>query len=296
MLSNNIIVTGKRAIARSYAKVNLTLDVLGRRENGYHDVEMIMQSLSLFDLLIIDKCHGPITIKTNLHYLPDNDKNIAYKAAEAFFDHTHIKSSVRIIIHKNIPVAAGLAGGSGNAAAVLCALNKLYCAQLTLRELCSIGAELGADVPYCIMGGTAIASGIGEIITPIEPLKKLHFLLVKPPVNISTAAIYEEIDNAAILRRPDTEAMRQAIIEGSTKKIAANLCNVMEEVTGELCPVIIDIKKKMLSLGAAGALMSGSGPTVFGIFDNYSKAKRAHDSFSWQYKDTFLAQSIRGGD
>ena len=292
MLSDDIIITGKRAIARSYAKVNLTLDVLGRRDNGYHDVEMIMQTVSLFDLLIIDKCYGPITVKTNLHYLPENDKNIAHKAAQAFFDYTRIKSSVRIIIHKNIPVAAGLAGGSGNAAAVLCALNKLYSAQLTKKELCEIGASLGADVPYCIIGGTAIASGIGEVLTPIEPLKKLHFLLVKPPVNISTAAIYEEIDNSAPLRRPDTAAMREAIRDGHTKRIAANLCNVMEGVTEKLCPTIIEIKERMLAQGAAGALMSGSGPTVFGIFDNYSRAKRAHDSFSWEYKDTFLAQTI----
>lgn len=292
MLSDEIVITGKRAMARSYAKINLTLDVLGRRENGYHDVEMIMQTVSLFDLLIIDKTHGPISVKTNLSYLPDNDKNIAYKAAKLFFDYTKIKSSVKIMIHKNIPVSAGLAGGSGNAAAVLCALDKLYGTELPVEELMKLGASLGADVPYCIMGGTAIASGIGEILTPIESMKKTHILLVKPPVSISTAAIYEEIDSAEILKHPDTLAMRRAIADSDIRLISENLCNVMESVTEKQCPVIGEIKKKMLLSGAKGALMSGSGPTVFGIFDNYAKAKRSHDSFSRQYKDTFLATTI----
>ncbi|MDO5397669.1 MAG: 4-(cytidine 5'-diphospho)-2-C-methyl-D-erythritol kinase [bacterium] len=292
MLSDEVVITGKRALARSYAKINLTLDVLGRRDNGYHDVEMVMQTVSLFDLLIIDKCYGEISVKTNLHYLPDNDKNIAYKAAKAFFDYTHIRSSVKIMIHKNIPVAAGLAGGSGNAAAVLCALDKLYGTTLSREELFKLGTSLGADVPYCIMGGTAIASGIGEILTPIKPLRRSHILLVKPPINISTAAIYEEIDSAKILRRPDTAAMCKAIADNDINAVADNLCNVMESITEKRCPVISGIKKKMRMNGAVGTLMSGSGPTVFGIFDDYNKAKRSHDSFSRQYKDVFLVEAI----
>ena len=292
MLSDEVVITGKRALARSYAKINLTLDVLGRRDNGYHDVEMVMQTVSLFDLLIIDKSYGGISVKTNLHYLPDNDKNIAYKAAKAFFDYTHIRSSVKIMIHKNIPVAAGLAGGSGNAAAVLCALDKLYGTGLLQDELFKLGASLGADVPYCIMGGTAVASGIGEILTPVEPLKKTHILLVKPPINISTAAIYEEIDSAEILKHPDTKAMCRAIADNDIHAVADNLCNVMESVTEKQCPVIKGIKKKMRMNGAIGTLMSGSGPTVFGIFDDYSRAKRSHDSFSRQYTDVFLVEAI----
>lgn len=292
MLSDEVVITGKRAMARSYAKINLTLDILGKRANGYHDVEMVMQTVSLFDLLIIDKCYGGISVKTNLHYLPDNDKNIAYKAAKAFFDYTHIRSSVKIMIHKNIPVAAGLAGGSGNAAAVLCAMDRLYGTMLSKEELFKLGASLGADVPYCIMGGTAIASGIGEILTPIEPLRKMPILLVKPPINISTAAIYEEIDSAKILRHPDTAAMRRSIAANDINAISDNLCNVMESVTEKQCPVIGGIKKKMRMNGAVGTLMSGSGPTVFGIFDDYNKAKRSHDSFSRQYKDVFLVETI----
>ena len=292
MLSDEIVITGKRAIARSYAKINLTLDVLGRRDNGYHDVEMVMQTVSLFDLLIIDKSNGGIKISTNLGYLPSNEKNIAYKAAAAFFDYTHINGSVRIIIHKNIPVAAGLAGGSGNAAAVLCALDKLYSTQLSLEQLCEIGAKLGADVPYCIMGKTALAQGIGEILTPLPSAPKMTILMVKPPVNISTAAIYELIDNEVQQKRPDTQAMIKALESKDIHGIADNLCNVMESVTGRLCPVVGGIKKKMMLNGAIGALMSGSGPTVFGIFDDYEKAKASHDSFAYQYKDVFLVETL----
>lgn len=290
MISEEIVITGKRAIARSYAKINLTLDVLGRRENGYHDVEMIMQTLPLFDLIIIDKSYGSISVKTNLNYLPENNKNIAYKAAAAFYDYTGIHSSVRIMIHKNIPVAAGLAGGSSNAAAVLCSMNKLYGTNMDSDELCGIGAKLGADIPFCIMGGSMKASGIGEVLVPAPPMPKCYVLLVKPPINISTAAIYEEIDSAQVSVRPDTEAMMGALASKNIRAVADNLCNVMENVTAKQCPVIGGIKTKMMMNGALGALMSGSGPSVFGIFDDYGKAKRSHDSFARQYKDTFLVE------
>ncbi len=292
MLSDEIVINGKRAMARSYAKINLTLDVLGRRENGYHDVEMIMQTVSLFDLILVDKCMGSISVKTNLHYLPNNDKNIAFKAAQAFFNYTHIKGGAKIMIHKNIPVAAGLAGGSGNAAAVLCALDKLYNTNLSVEQLCEIGAALGADVPYCIIGGTMLASGIGEILTPIQKIQPCCILMVKPPISISTASIYEAIDSAPVEKHPDTQAMIKAIEDRDINAIAHNLCNVMESVTAKECPVIGGIKQKMLMNGALGALMSGSGPTVFGIFDDYSKAKQSHDSFALQYKDVFLTETI----
>lgn len=292
MLWDEIVITGNRAMARSYAKINLTLDVLGKRDNGYHDVEMVMQTVSLYDLVIVDKHRGAINVKTNLHYLPNNDKNIAYKAAVAFFEYTKIDASAKIMIHKNIPVAAGLAGGSGNAAAVLCALDKLYNANLSLDELCKIGATLGADVPYCIIGKTAVASGIGEILTPLKPVPKMHILMVKPPISISTAAIYEAIDSAPVAVHPDTNGMAAAIENADIKGIADRLCNVMEIVTANDHPVINGIKQKLIMNGALGAVMSGSGPTVFGIFDDYNKAKLSHDSFALQYKDTFLVETI----
>lgn len=291
MIKNDIIISGNRAIARSYAKINLTLDVLGKREDGYHDVEMIMQTLSLFDLVIIDKTASGISISTNLKYLSNTEKNIAYQAAEAFYKATGIKSGVKIMIHKNIPVAAGLAGGSGNAAAVLLAMNMLYNTGLTIDELCGIGLTIGADVPFCIKGGTQLACGIGEILTPIETDISYNVLLVKPLLNISTAAIYKEIDGIKFSKRPNNAAMIKALNDGDIYGITENLCNVMENATEKAHPIISGIKSKMLADGALGTLMSGSGPTVFGIFDDYGKAFKAAEDFSFQFKDTYITKT-----
>lgn len=290
MLAKDTVITGKRAISRSYAKINLTLDVLSRRENGYHDIKMIMQTVSLFDLIIIDKTDGGISITTNLRYLPCNEKNIAYKAADSFFKETGIKGGAKIMIHKNIPVAAGLAGGSGNCAATLTALNMLYSRPLSDEKLLSIGASLGADVPYCFSGGTQLAEGIGERLSPLSSMPDAYVLLVKPPVNVSTKLIYEEIDSAPIDIHPDTDAMITALNEKDIHKVARNLANVMENVTEKMYPIIGGIKKKLIMNGALGAVMSGSGPTVFGIFDDFEKAKKSADSFSRQFKDVFLTQ------
>lgn len=291
MLAEDIIITGGRAISRSYAKINLTLDVLARRENGYHDIKMIMQTISLFDLVIVDKTkNNGITIATNLRYLPNNPKNIAYKAADAFFQKTNIHGGAKIMIHKNIPVAAGLAGGSGNCAAVLEALNLLHDCPLSRAELLETGASLGADVPYCFDGGTQIAEGIGEILSPLPSMPDAYILLVKPPVSVSTAAIYEKIDNAPIETHPDTEAMTAALAQKNIDLIAENLCNVMESVTEKKYPIIGGIKRKMIINGAKGAVMSGSGPTVFGIFDDFKTAKRSANSFALQFKDVFLVR------
>lgn len=291
MISDDIIITGGRAIARSYAKINMTLDVLGKRDDGYHEVEMIMQTLNLFDLVIVDRTKHGINLSTNLKYLPSNDRNIAYKAAKLFFEETGIRSGVKIMIHKNIPVAAGLAGGSGNGAAVLAAMNMLFDAGISAEELCRMGAKLGADVPYCIMGGTQLSRGIGEILDPLPAPAPMTVLLVKPFLSISTADIYKEIDSAEILRRPDTNAMVCAIKKSDIHAIADNLCNVMESVTEKMHPIIGGIKTKMIKDGALGALMSGSGPTVFGIFDDYGSAYKSAKSFSYQFKDTFITRT-----
>ena len=291
MLGDDIIIMGRRAVARSYAKINLTLDVLGKREDGYQEVEMIMQTLGLFDLVITDRTKFGISISTNLRYLPRNEKNIAYKAAKLFFEETGIRGGVKMIIHKNIPVAAGLAGGSGNGAAVLVSLNMLYNAGLSPEELCGLGARLGADVPYCIMGGTRLSRGIGEVLTPLPAPDPMTVLLVKPPVSVSTAEIYKAIDSAEIKRRPDTEAMAAALAKNDVRGICGNLCNVMENVTEKLHPDIGRIKAKMIKDGAVGALMSGSGPTVFGIFDDYGAAYRSAEGFARRYKDTYITST-----
>lgn len=292
MLFDDIVVAGNRAMAHSYAKINLTLDVLSKRSDGYHDVEMIMQTVSLYDLVLVDKTDFGINISTNLKFLPTNNKNIAYKAAEAFFRHTDINGGCKIMIYKNIPVAAGLAGGSGNAAAVLCSLNKLYNTNLSVEELQKIGLELGADVPYCITGGTALASGIGEILTPLSASPKCTILLVKPPISVSTGTVYEAIDSSEIKKKPDTHKMIDSINSGNIEEMAHNLYNVMGNVTENLHPIIKGIKKKMILNGALGAVMSGSGPTVFGIFPDYKTAKKAHDNFYYQFKEVYIVSTL----
>ena len=292
MIFDDIVITGSRAMAHSYAKINLTLDVLSKRPDGYHNVEVIMQTVSLYDLILVDKTEKNISISTNLKYLPVNEKNIAYKAALEFFKYTCITGGCKIMIHKNIPVAAGLAGGSGNAAAVLCSLDKLYNTNLPSDELMNIASKLGADVPYCIMGGTALATGIGEILTPLPSIPKCNILMVKPPISVSTAAIYEAIDTAEIDKRPNTNAMIDALAQKDLKSVAQNLSNVMGNVTETMHPIVKGIRRKMLMNGALGAVMSGSGPTVFGIFPDYETAKKSHDSFYYQFKEVYLVSAI----
>ena len=292
MIIDEIVVTGPRAMARSYAKVNLTLDVLDRLPNGYHNVEMVMQTVSLYDLVLVDKTASKISVSTNLKYLPTNEKNIAYNAASAFFDYTHVSGGCKIMIHKNIPVASGLAGGSGNAAAVLCSLDKLYGTNLTLDELKGIAVGLGADVPYCITGKTALATGIGEILTHLPDIPKCNILIVKPPISVSTASIYEAIDTAHIDTHPNTQAMIDALKRQDINDVAHNLSNVMGIVTEKMHPIIKGIRNKMILNGALGAVMSGSGPTVFGIFPDYETAKKSHDSFYYQFKEVYLTTTL----
>lgn len=292
-LSDDIVITKNRAIAKSYAKINLTLDVLGRLENGYHSVKMIMQSLSLFDLVIVDKEPRGIKISTNIKGLPTDSGNIAYKAAELFFKETGISGGARILIHKNIPIAAGLAGGSGNAAAVLAALNVLYNTGLSDTRLAKMALALGADVPYCLTGGTQLSEGIGEILTPLAPFERVPVVLVKPNVGISTAVIYNKLDTAENLSHPDTDRVISAISAGDTKAVAENMSNIMETVTAGDCPEIVNIKKKMIELGAIGSIMSGSGPTVFGIFPDDMTAKLACDEFAREYDEVFFTHTIK---
>ena len=291
-LCDDIIISRNRAIAKSYAKVNLTLDVLGKLENGYHEVKMVMQPLNLFDLIIVKKAPAGIIIKNNIPALPCDNKNIAYKAAELFFEETGIIGGVSINIKKNIPIAAGLAGGSGNAAVVLCSLNLLYNADLSEEKLLELGLKLGADVPYCIKNVTSLAEGIGEKLTTLSQIPGVPVVLVTPPVGISTGDIYKRIDSNENLPKIDTDGMISAIKSYDTKKIGEALSNVMEIVTINDCPEISDIKTKMLQFGALGSVMSGSGPSVFGIFPDNKSAKAAADFFGMKYENTFLTHTI----
>jgi 4-diphosphocytidyl-2-C-methyl-D-erythritol kinase len=288
-IADETVIIGRRAVSRSYAKINLTLDILGRMVNGYHEIETVMQTVGLFDLIVTDRTDSGISISTNLKFLPVNEKNIAYKAAAAFFKRSGIKGGAKILIHKNIPVAAGLAGGSGNAAAVLISLNLLFGRPFDDEELLLIGAELGADVPFCMVCGTQLCRGIGDIMTEVPSFPKRHVLLVKPPVNISTAEIYEKIDSEPIGSHPTTKDFIGAL--GGNSFAPHTMFNVMEQVSVKKYPVIRGISEKMILNGAEAAMMSGSGSAVFGIFDDYTLAKASADSFSHFYKEVYLTMT-----
>lgn len=264
---------------KALAKINLGLDVLRRREDGYHEVKMIMQTINLYDSIYMKKIEEEeIRIKTNLYYLPNNENNLAYKAAKMLKDEFGLPGGVSIHLKKVIPVAAGMAGGSSDAAAVLFGMNKLYGLKLTQQQLKDRGVKLGADVPYCIMRGTALAEGIGEKLTRLPAMPKCHILIAKPPINVSTKFVYENL-HANDLKpeaHPPVDAQLDALKEGNLEKLIENMGNVLETVTVTEYPVIDEIKQLMLAHGALGAMMSGSGPTVFGIFDQYAKAKEAY--------------------
>lgn len=263
---------------KALAKINLGLDVLRRREDGYHEVKMIMQTISLCDELELRRTRQPgIQVRTNLPYLPTNENNLVYKAAKLLQDEFGMKEGVSIQLRKKIPVAAGMAGGSSDAAAVLWGMNRMYGLGLSRTALMERGVKLGADVPYCILRGTALAEGIGERLTALPPMPKCYLLIVKPGISVSTRFVYENL-HANELRpeqHPDVDAMVQALKRKDLKALASGMGNILELVTVPAYPVIEEIRQCILKAGACGALMSGSGPTVFGIFDTQANARKA---------------------
>ena len=269
---------------KALGKINLGLDVLGRRENGYHDVRMVMQTLYLYDNVTLQKKSAPgIEIDSNLFYLPNDEDNIAWKAAKLLIDEFDIKDGIRIHLDKHIPVAAGMAGGSSNAAAVLYGMNQMFRLGLSQKELMERGVKLGADVPYCIMRGTVLAEGIGEKLTQLPPMIKCPVLIAKPsisvstkpPISVSTKMVYEKLDSCEIKEHPDIDGILDGLKNQDLEQVAASMGNVLEKVTVEAYPVIAQIKECMMEAGALGAMMSGSGPTVFGIFRDRRTAKEA---------------------
>lgn len=263
---------------KALAKINLGLDVLGRRENGYHDVRMVMQSIYLYDDVKIERTKKPgIEIKTNLYFLPVGENNIAYKAAALLLEEFRIKEGVIITLDKHIPVAAGMAGGSSNAAAVLFGMNRIFGLGLSQKGLMARGIKLGADVPYCIMRGTVLAEGIGEELTELPPMPKCTVLIAKPPISVSTKTVYEALDARKGLNHPDINRLIEGLETGNLPYIASAMGNVLEEVTIPLHPVIEEIKNEMKTAGALNAMMSGSGPTVFGLFENKAQARKAQE-------------------
>jgi len=276
------------------AKLNLTLDVLGKREDGYHDLRMVMQSVDLCDTLTLEAAaDGDILVKTNLCFLPNDDRNLAAMAARAFFAHTGKPMGLSIEIDKQIPVCAGMAGGSTDAAAVLRALNELTGAGLSREKLAEIGAEVGSDVPYCVMGTTALAEGRGEILTELPPLPCCHVVLCKPGFSISTPELFRRIDSCKITCRPDTAGMLEALEQNDLKEVARRMYNVFEDALPERQGrTVAEIKSVLISEGALGACMSGSGPTVFGLFDDSDAARRAYECLKESYSETFLCKTV----
>ena len=274
----------KHLSLKAYGKINLGLDVLRRREDGYHDVRMIMQTVGIFDRVdLIWKEEPGIQVETNLYYLPTNENNLVYKAAKLLMDEFQVQEGLLIRLRKFIPVAAGMAGGSSDAAAVLFGVNKMFRLGLTTEELMERGVKIGADVPYCILRGTALSEGIGEVLTSLSPVPQCQVLVAKPGINFSTKFVYENL-HANDLRpeqHPDIDGMIRAIKAQDLQGIADKLGNVLETVTVKEYPVIQEIKDKMLEFGAIGSLMSGSGPTVFGLFTNPKAAQQAYEELRY---------------
>lgn len=278
-------------ILKAPAKINLSLDVKGRRSNGYHDVEMIMQTVSLFDEVEIVKADN-IEVLTNLPYIPDDNRNLAYRAAQVFFDHTKIKSGAIIKIKKLIPVGAGLAGGSTDAASVLTGLNELYETNLTKPELEKLGESLGADVPFFFTGGTCLAQGLGEILTPIPNNLDCWAVIIKPAFSVSTKWVYENLKADKISKHPDTKDALEAIKQGNIPLMARCMSNVLENVTAKRYHQIEKIKSELIKEGALGSLMSGSGSAVFGVYDNEKAAQVCAAVMNNKYDGVFVVKFL----
>lgn len=258
---------------KARAKINLTLDVIGKRPDGYHEVAMVMQTIDLYDMITLTVIPDGIEVTANHPDIPTGPANLAYKAAEiikpaGFF------GGVRIHIEKNIPMSAGLAGGSTDAAAVLTGLNRLWGLDKSSADLLELGGRIGSDVPFCILGGTALATGRGEKLTPLPPAPEMWLVLAKPPVDVSTKEVYGRFTREMVDRRPDNGAMVNALLAEDVPGIAGNLVNVLESVTLRLYPEISTLKERLLRAGAQAVLMSGSGPTVFGLVSDREAAQQ----------------------
>ena len=276
---------------KAHAKLNLTLDVLGKRPDGYHDLRMVMQSIELADTLTLTRNDtGELRVGTNLHFLPNNERNLAAQAALRWWERENtVPCGLDINIEKHIPVCAGMGGGSSDAAAVLRALNQMEDRHLDLDILAEIGALVGSDVPYCVMGGTALAEGRGEVLTPLPPLPKCWVVLCKPEFSISTPALFAKIDSVRLRCRPDAKGAVAALEAGDLAGVARRMYNVFEDVLEpRRLAEINEIKSILIDCGALGASMSGSGPSVFGLFADSDRAQEACGRLRNSYRDVFL--------
>jgi len=276
------------------AKVNLALDILGRREDGYHDMKMVMQSISLCDTVFLEETDTGFELCTNGDFIPVGKKTLEERAVEAFFE-TIGKTApgLKIILEKHTPAYAGLGGGSADVAALLRGLRECYAPELSPKVLEEIGFQIGSDMPFCVRGGTALAEGRGEILTNLSPLPECWFVLCKPEFGIPTPALFAMVDGKELVERPDVDGMIVALKDGDLEGVAKRLGNVFEDVLPQEYHEVFTIKQELLNLGAMNAAMSGSGPTVFGLFQKESTAKQAYEQLKVKYPQTFLAQPVK---
>lgn len=277
-----------KVTVRCPGKINISLDVVGKREDGYHLLKTIMQNISLFDEVTVKKSDKGINIYCNNGNIPCDSSNIAYKAARIVLDKFNIKSGVDIIIEKRIPIAAGLAGGSTDAAGVIRAMNEIFELNMSIGDMMEIGIMIGADVPFCILQNTALAEGIGEALTLLIPLEDVWCVLAKPDISISTKEVYSKLKLDEIPRHPNTLRIKEYIEKKDIKNMALNMINVLETVTIKENPIIFNIKNIMMEFHALGSLMSGSGPAVFGIFEDRVSAERCYNRLRDYLKEVFL--------
>lgn len=279
-------------LLKAYAKINISLDIIGKREDGYHLLKMIMQAIDLYDVMNINRIDNGIKLSCDKQYVPTDEKNIAYKAAKLFMDTYNIKSGISIEINKNIPVAAGLAGGSTDGAAVLRAMRDIFSIDVTDEELMELGLKLGADVPYCILGGTALCEGIGEKITPLKSFKDKILILVKPNFGVSTKEVYKNFDIERVFKHPDMNSLIRAMERDDLEFISNNMKNLLENVTLRKYSMLKNIKDSMLRYGALGSMMSGSGPSIFGFFDDMLKAQWCFEGMKEKYEEVYITRTI----
>jgi len=273
---------------KAKAKINLSIDVIKKSEDGYHELKMVMQTVELHDSIRLKAIKSGIELICNHPFVPSDSRNLAYKAAQLFLDKYKVKSGVRIEIEKRIPVSAGLAGGSTDAAAVLKGMNELFSMGIEDSRLMMDGKVLGADVPYCIKGGTMLAEGIGDILTELNPLENVVVVLIKPGLSVSTAWVYKNLDFGKIVDKPDMDIVVEAINSRKIDVLAKNMRNVLETVTAEKYNIIHHIKESLVKLGALGSLMSGSGPTVFGLFEDRKTAEKDFNTINNRKWKCFL--------
>lgn len=280
---------------QAFAKLNLTLDILGKREDGYHDLRMVMQSITLADTLTLEENQGEgLRVSANLRFLPTGEKNLAAASALRFWEALGREpENLDIRIEKRIPVCAGMAGGSSDAAAVLRALNQRSGEPFSPKELARLGERVGSDVPYCVLGGTALAEGRGEVLTPLPPLPRCWVVACKPDFPISTPELFAQADRVKLRRRPDTAGLVAALEAGDLGGVARRMYNIFEDVLpARLYTRVAEIKNILIQCGALGANMSGSGPTAFGLFDRLEAAQEARACLAQRYRDTFLCETV----